>query len=232
MFWIRVNLRPESLRMTQKAIRTRTTVSQPSSCYVHTDASRSPNSQENIVFDTHNKTLQRDGAARSYKRWREKHASSTLHSIDDFVDYDYFYREIAYRLVDRLDDIKREKGFPVALDVGSGPGHLFNIISSEESLNDIDGGIGGIQKIVELDSSVEMLHRDIEWLESINKDSRSSERINPCQSYKMKWLQEDILPFPDETFDLVISCASMHRVNHLPQLFKEIKVGNNCLTSL
>lgn len=37
---------------------------------------------------------------------------------EDVVDYNYFRREMAYRLVDRLDDIKREEGFPLALDIG------------------------------------------------------------------------------------------------------------------
>ena len=105
---------------------------------------------------------------------------------------------------------------------GAGPGHLFKIISSEDSLQDIGGGIGGIQKIVELDSSFEMLHRDDEWSKKITADL--SKQTAPCQTYKMKWLQEDKLPFPDSTFDLVLSCASMHRVNNLPQLFSEIKV--------
>lgn len=90
-------------------------------CYAHT-AAISPSIQENLVFDTPLKTLQRDGAARSFKNWRDKYEStSNIHpSADDFefVDYDYLYREIAYRLVDRLEDIKREQGFPLALDIG------------------------------------------------------------------------------------------------------------------
>jgi len=220
MFWNRIRIRSEALQTIRRNIKTTSTstpvLSSATSCHAHTEAIITPSSiQENLVFDNHLKTLQRDGAARSYKNWREKHNSSSNNSTDDFVDYDYFYREIAYRLVDRLEDIKREQGFPLALDIGAGPGHLFKIISSEDSLNDIGGGIGGIQKIVELETSLEMLHRD---------KTNSSEKHGKCQTYQMKWLQEDILPFPDETFDLVLSCAAMHHVNHLPQLFKEIKV--------
>lgn len=105
--------------------------------------------------------------------------------------------------------------------IGAGPGHLFKIISSEDSFNDDiigGGGIGGIHKIVELDSSLEMLNRDDKGSKKVQDNNAS------CQTYKMKWLQEDTLPFPDETFDLVLSSAAMHRVNHLPQLFKEVKV--------
>ena len=87
----------------------------------HTQSHQSP-VHENLVFDHPLKTLQRDGAARSYKLWRAQSASSSPSnnnkSGDEFVDYDYFSREIAYRLVDRLDDIKRDQGFPLALDIG------------------------------------------------------------------------------------------------------------------
>jgi hypothetical protein len=71
-----------------------------------------PTSVEHVdVFDNHLKKLQRDGAARSYKLWNSSSSNS--------IDYDYFRREIAHRLVDRLDDIQREHGFPVALDIGT-----------------------------------------------------------------------------------------------------------------
>lgn len=61
-----------------------------------------------VAFDRNSKRLQRDSAARAHNRW----------DPSDRVDYDYFRQEIAHRLVDRLDDIKREEGFPLALDIG------------------------------------------------------------------------------------------------------------------
>ena len=62
------------------------------------------------AFDRELKTRQRDNAARAQNAWKDG---------DDVVDYNYFRQEMAYRLVDRLDDIKREEGFPLALDIGA-----------------------------------------------------------------------------------------------------------------
>jgi hypothetical protein len=60
-----------------------------------------------VAFDRSIKKIQRDNAARAHQLWEDR----------DRVDYDYFREEIARRLVDRLDDIRRD-GFPLALDVG------------------------------------------------------------------------------------------------------------------
>ena len=75
-------------------------------CYFSTDT----NSSTSNAFDRSLKQRQRDNAARAHSRWR---------GGEDVVDYDYFRQEMAFRLVDRLDDIKREEGFPLALDIGT-----------------------------------------------------------------------------------------------------------------
>ena len=62
------------------------------------------------AFNRGLKRLQRDNAARAHNLWKG--------GEDNVVDYDYIRREMAFRLVDRLDDIKREEGFPLALDIG------------------------------------------------------------------------------------------------------------------
>jgi NADH dehydrogenase [ubiquinone] 1 alpha subcomplex assembly factor 5 len=56
-----------------------------------------------------------------------------------------------------------------------------------------------------------MLHRD----EDIPVEGGDRSNIQAC------WDEEDKFPFPDGTFDLFISSASMHWVNNLPGLFKE-----------
>jgi hypothetical protein len=61
------------------------------------------------AFSRELKQQQRDNAARAHKVWKDG---------EDVVDYGYFRQELADRLVDRLDDIKREEGFPLALDIG------------------------------------------------------------------------------------------------------------------
>lgn len=68
-------------------------------------------SSSNHAFDRNMKILQRDGAARAHKSWRDGDGK-------DVVYYDYFREEVALRLVDRLDDIRREEGFPLALEIG------------------------------------------------------------------------------------------------------------------
>jgi hypothetical protein len=61
------------------------------------------------AFDRDLKRQQRENAARTHQVWK---------GGDDLADYDYFRHEMAYRLVDRLDDIKKDEGFPLALDIG------------------------------------------------------------------------------------------------------------------
>ena len=64
-----------------------------------------------VAFDRGYKKLQRNNAARAHHVWDPNDS--------DRVGYDYFREEIARRLVDRLDDIKRDEGFPLALDIGT-----------------------------------------------------------------------------------------------------------------
>ena len=85
-----------------------------------------------VAFDRNYKKLQRNNAARAHQIWNDADAtnnnvdnimdSSNHHAVSDHhhrVYYDYFRDEIARRLVDRLDDIKRDEGFPLALDIGT-----------------------------------------------------------------------------------------------------------------
>jgi NADH dehydrogenase [ubiquinone] 1 alpha subcomplex assembly factor 5 len=131
------------------------------------------------------------------------------------VDYEYFREEIALRLVDRLDDIRRAEGFPLALDLGCGVGHLYRAICSDDAFEGA-GGIGGVRKMVLLDSSKEMLHVDDEL------PLGEEEAKNRCEAFKLHANEEDRLPFPDGTFDLVLSSLSLHWVNDLPNVFKEV----------
>ncbi|KAL3937531.1 MAG: hypothetical protein SGARI_002088, partial [Bacillariaceae sp.] len=123
---------------------------------------------------------------------------------------------MALRLVDRLDDIKRDEGFPLALEIGSGAGHIYRTISSDEAF-DGQGGIGGVRKMVLLDSSNGMLHVD----DDVPLDDEEEARQR-CEAYQLHADEEDKLPFPDGTFDLVLSSQSLHWVNDLPGLFQEV----------
>ena len=66
--------------------------------------------------------------------------------------------------------------------------------------------------MVLLDSSDGMLH---------SNDDELIEGAHRCDSYKLQADEEENLPFPDGTFDIVLSSQSLHWVNDLPQLFKE-----------
>lgn len=160
-----------------------------------------PHHSTSQAFDRSLKRLQRNNAARASK----KYGAAT---------YDYMRDEIAVRLVDRLDDIRRDEGFPLALDIGAGAGHVHRAICADEAIMG-EGGIGGVRKLVQLESANEMLHRDA----SDESDMDGQER---CDTYHLAANEEDKLPFPDGTFDLVISSAALHWVNNLPGLFSEI----------
>jgi len=162
------------------------------------------------AFNRDLKTKQRDNAARSRRAWRS--AALNTKDGDDIINYNYFHKEMANRLVDRLDDIKRAEGFPLTLDVGAGPGHVYEAICSDDAF-DGEGGIGGVRKMVMLDSSGGMLNL---------YDGDDIEGSHRCDVYKLHKDEEDALPFPDGTFDLVMSSQSIHWVNDLPKLFQEV----------
>ena len=177
------------------------------------DPSTSSTSQ---AFDRSLKILQRNNAARATLRYRNEGEASDFKTTKTRDYYDYFRDEIATRLIDRLDDIKHEGGFGLALDVGSGAGHVYKAICADDAL-DGSGGIGGVRKLVQVDAADELLNRDA------NAQFAGQER---CETYRLALdpqpQTEAKLPFPDGTFDLVTSCASFHWINDLPGLLREI----------
>ena len=188
----------QSIRNLSRRIPSTLTLKKPSLKIRQFSSSGQQDSNTNLAFDRPLKILQRS-------------------NISHHKSYDYVRKEIASRLVDRLDDIIREEGFPLALDIGSGPGHIYREIVKVDGL-DGAGGIGGVRKLVMLDSCQEMLHRDDEELESLSEEEKAR-----CGMYKMTGDEEGPLPFPDGTFDLVLSSNSMHWVNDLPGLLRDIK---------
>src|SRR5262249_28382385 len=71
------------------------------------------------------------------RRHRDRAASS-------FADHDFLFREMALRLTERLDDIKRS--FPIALDLGARTGALAPQLA----------GRAGIERLVQADVSARM----------------------------------------------------------------------------
>jgi len=108
-----------------------------------------------------------------------------------FDAFDYLFREVADRLADRLDDIRRR--FPMALDVGAHGGVLRRAL----------GGRGGIETLVETDLSPALA-------------ARAGTKFALCAD-------EEALPFADGSFDLVLSCLSLHWVNDLPGTLVQLR---------
>jgi len=113
----------------------------------------------------------------------------------DVDNYDFLKEEIGYRLSDRLLDVSRK--FDVAVDIGSGRAWVTRHMT-EHSIGHVtaidlsQGMLGGAPQGEVIE---ERLIMDVDGAE---------------------------LPFPDNSVDVVTTCLSMHWVNNLPGLFKEI----------
>jgi len=139
------------------------------------------------------------------------------------MDYNYFLIEVANRLVDQLDNIIREDGSPLALDIGSRPGFVYWAIYSNDGMEDV-GGIDGVRKLVHLEYSADMLHRDDNGTGTDNGGGgENTEEERRYGMYRLHGNKEGPLPFPDGTFDLVISSATLLWVNDLPGFLLDIK---------
>jgi len=110
-------------------------------------------------------------------------------------NYDFLKEEIGYRLSDRLLDVARK--FDVAVDIGSGRGWVTRHMTEHS-----------VGRVTAIDLSPGMLG-------SAPESEVQEERI-------IMDVDGADLPFPDNSVDVVSTCLSMHWVNDLPRLFKEI----------
>ncbi|XP_025412745.1 arginine-hydroxylase NDUFAF5, mitochondrial [Sipha flava] len=118
---------------------------------------------------------------------------------EDSSVYDYIKDEIGYRLSDRLFDIKRQ--FNLVVDLGCGYGHVSKHIS-----------IDNVKELIMCDVSQEILDK--------------SQNPEPDVKVSKIVVDEEKLPFDNDSIDLLISCLNLHWVNNLPSTFLQIK---NCL---
>lgn len=110
-----------------------------------------------------------------------------------FAAHDFLVREVAERLADRLEDVTRR--FPLALDLGCHTGEMADTLT----------GRGGIETLVQCDLSPAMA-------------ARAAGNGRPTLAADEEWL-----PFADASFDLVLSCLSLHWVNDLPGTLVQIR---------
>lgn len=150
------------------------------------------------VFDSNLKTRQRT--------W-------TYCRNDDY--YDYLREEAASRICDRIDDISRS--FPLALELGSYRSHVYNVINNRENLRGDTGGVGGIEMLYQCDTLPE---------EIVRANFASSQNLNENPIIvQTEYFQVDneMLPFKEHSFDMVLSSLSLHWVNDLTSTFAQIK---------
>lgn len=110
-----------------------------------------------------------------------------------FAAHDFLVREAAERLCDRLSDVTRD--FAVALDLGCHTGELADTL----------GGRGGVDTLVQCDLSPAMA-------------AKAAGNGRPSLAADEEWL-----PFADDSFDLVLSCLSLHWVNDLPGALVQVR---------
>ncbi|XP_032678338.1 arginine-hydroxylase NDUFAF5, mitochondrial isoform X2 [Odontomachus brunneus] len=118
----------------------------------------------------------------------------------DVKIYDYIKDEVGNRLSDRIFDIKRK--FSRALDLGCGRGHVSKRILSES-----------VEELVLSDMSPSFLNQ-----------AETTEGVKVIKEV----IDEEIPSFEANSFDMVISCLSLHWVNDLPGCFRHV---NNSLKS-
>ena len=154
---------------------------------------------DGAVFDRAIKRRQRDAAA----------------AREDAEEYEYLRTEVARRVVDRIEDISNRE-FPLLLDVGCHTGQVYRAVVAQEALGDGGGGgVGGVTTVVQGDSS--------ERCALAARDRAASDPNGGRAVAHTLMMDEEYLPFPDATFDLVTSSLSLHWVNDLPQAFREIR---------
>jgi NADH dehydrogenase [ubiquinone] 1 alpha subcomplex assembly factor 5 len=129
------------------------------------------------------------------------------------AEHDFLVNEAAERLLDRLDDVKRQ--FPKALDLGCRTGILTNALK----------GRGGVESI---------LHADISWGMLRTLASASGDQGIPRDTCVVA--DEEFLPFASASFDVILSNLSLHWTNDLPgalaQLNRALKPDGLFLATL
>lgn len=126
---------------------------------------------------------------RLLKRKQRDRAAWLMGPKDNFID------TVTENLLDRLEDCKKD--FPVALCLGG----------SMDPIRRLLHGRGGIEKLIMMDMSHDMIKRCREMEE--NSSDSKLEALYVVGD-------EEFLPVKQRSLDLVISCLGLHWVNDLP----------------
>ncbi|MBL6933969.1 MAG: methyltransferase domain-containing protein [Alphaproteobacteria bacterium] len=118
-------------------------------------------------------------------------------AAQNWDQHNFLVEEMSARLVDRLDDINRD--FSAILDLGRNGGEIATLLAAR----------GGAGTLVECDISPAML--------ALGGGG------DPTPAIRRLAADEELLPFADHSFDLVLSCLALHRVNDLPGTLIQIR---------
>lgn len=113
----------------------------------------------------------------------------------DFSQYDRLRSEMAWHVSDRINDVSRE--FPLGLDLGCATGNLGKDVDSD-----------AVKVMVQSDISGGML-------QAFDEGARD-------RGFRIQ-ADDEVLPWKDNTFDIVTSNLALHWVNDLPGAFAQIK---------
>ncbi|KAH6779585.1 S-adenosyl-L-methionine-dependent methyltransferases superfamily protein [Perilla frutescens var. hirtella] len=135
---------------------------------------------------------------RNLKRKQRDRAAWLMGCEDSLVD------AVAENLLDRLEDCK--KTFPSALCMGG----------SLEAVRRLLHGRGGIEKLLMMDTSVDMV-----------KLCKQAEQNSPNKNVETSFIvaDEEFLPVKESSLDLVISCLGLHWTNDLPGAMIQSKLA-------
>ena len=154
------------------------------------------------IFDRDTKCLQRSRAAVR----RPLNEAGTAFEADERRRgevsrlTDYVRDAGAMSLAERLQDIQRP--FPTVVELGAGPGLL---------RHHLDVGGVGIEKLVMCDMSEELLFRDR------HLDKNFSFEI------ERRVVDEEMLPFEENSLDCIVASGSLHWTNDLPGALIQIQ---------
>lgn len=112
----------------------------------------------------------------------------------DAAVYDYLKNEAGSRIADRVYDIKRK--FPVAVELGSGRGYVSRNLNSD-----------AIEYLYQCDMSPACLAH-----------SKVPENVPTTKMV----VDEEFLPFRENSVDIFFSSLSLHWVNDLPGTFRQV----------
>ena len=143
---------------------------------------------------------------------RQRHFNYNISHDNNEIDYyDYIRKEITQRLADRIFDINRS--FPLVLEIGSHRRYFLEIINESNEITGNDNPMGGIRSLIQTDSVPVKQKQEIT---DINTTSNSI-------SVNHMLCDEENLPFPPESFDMVFCPFTIHWINNIPSFLKQVK---------